>query len=278
MKRAAVLVFAVCALGAAFLPIGVAHASPEDEAFARGVAALEGGKPEAAIREFEGLADLGIVDPVVSYNRGLSYALRAKLGAVPGDLGRAAHGFQEARALASSVDPSLTVDATVALETVRSQVARARARAGASVELDKGLPLGRSIVRLLNEDQWAMAALAFSVLFGLAMFAHWRVRERHGRIASIVVASLSGPAWVVFAVLSVFARHERTSVQEGVVVSSSARLANEKGVPVPEAESLPEAAHVEVLETRAGYTHVRWGNVVGWIPAAAVRPIHRSLP
>ena len=41
-----------------------------------------------------------VVDAAASYDRGLAYAMRVRIGAeVPGDLGRAAQGFEEAREL-----------------------------------------------------------------------------------------------------------------------------------------------------------------------------------
>ncbi len=67
--------------------------------------ALHEGRAGDAIGAFETLADEGVVDAVASYDRGLAYAMRVRIGAeVPGDLGRAAQGFEEARDL--SRDPS----------------------------------------------------------------------------------------------------------------------------------------------------------------------------
>src|SRR5262249_7877736 len=87
----------------------VTPAAAEDrEALANsGVAALRAGRPGDAIETFEALADRGVIDPNMSLDRGLAYALRVKLGSdLPGDLGRAAHGFEEAKDLAGN-DPTL---------------------------------------------------------------------------------------------------------------------------------------------------------------------------
>ena len=61
--------------------------------FASATAALSAERHAEAIARFEALADRGVVDPVVSYDRGLAYAARVRAkNEQPGDLGRAAHG------------------------------------------------------------------------------------------------------------------------------------------------------------------------------------------
>ncbi|MDF2694931.1 MAG: hypothetical protein K0S65_3314, partial [Labilithrix sp.] len=83
--------------------IGTARAdeeTPQEEtdpaALFRGAnEALAAGRPGEAIAKFEALADRGVVDAVVSFDRGLAYAARVRAGGEqPGDLGRAAHGFE----------------------------------------------------------------------------------------------------------------------------------------------------------------------------------------
>jgi len=86
----------------------------EEDMFGKATDALAGGKPGDAIALFEALADRGVVDENVSFDRGLAYAARVRIGAEqPGDLGRAAHGFEEARAL--TTDKALERDAFSAL-------------------------------------------------------------------------------------------------------------------------------------------------------------------
>ena len=62
---------------------------------------------------------------------------------------------------------------------------------------------------------------------------------------------------------------------DGVVVVASARLADDAHRPLPDAPFVPEAAKVEIVDTRAGWAHVRWGALDGWISSSAVRPIAR---
>jgi hypothetical protein len=210
----------------------------------------------------------------MSLDRGLAYALRVRLAAdLPGDLGRAAHGFEEAREL--TVDPSLAQDAGRALTTLRAEVARRRARAGESPSLEPGLPLGRSIAHLASEGTWAWLALAASLFLGIGLFVRGLSTARRGRIGGAICASVASPALVLSAVLALVARDERLHLREGVVVVPTARLADADHRPLPEAPFVPEAAKVEIVDTRAGWAHVRWSALDGWVSSSAVRPIAR---
>ena len=76
-------------LVASALLVSMTSASAADEpaeetdptALFRGAsAALTGDRPSEAIAKLEALADRGVVDAVVSYNRGLAYAARVRAG------------------------------------------------------------------------------------------------------------------------------------------------------------------------------------------------------
>ncbi len=59
----------------------LAQADDPPEALAqKAVAALRGGHPAEAIADFESLADRGVVDANMSYDRGLAYAERVRVG------------------------------------------------------------------------------------------------------------------------------------------------------------------------------------------------------
>ncbi|MFO0675412.1 MAG: hypothetical protein U0169_02685 [Polyangiaceae bacterium] len=227
-----------------------------------------------AIATCESLADRGVVDAVLSFDRGLAYADRARSGAeVPGDLGRAAHGFEEAKSL--SPDGPLAEKATSALAILRGEVARRRAQHGSVTDLDKGASLGRTLTGLLSENGWAIGFAVASVLFGVALYGRGLSRVREIRIAANVAMAVFGPVALVFAAFTLAARHERLHFREGVVVSTQARPAKAPGQAAPNAETLPEAAHVEVGDVDRGHAFVRWGVVEGWIPVSSVRTIAR---
>jgi hypothetical protein len=241
---------------------------------ASGTKALHDGRASDAITAFEALADQGVVDAVASYDRGLAYAARVHIGAeVPGDLGRAAHGFEEARDLTR--DPKLADDATSALTILRSEVARRRTQAGQSVEVDPGRSLLRTVAGLLTEDTWAVLAILSSATLAIGVFTRTRTTQRRLRVGAGVAAGLAAPALVVAIVMVLSARHDRLELREAVVVSPSARPSDEHGLVAPGATPLPEGARVELVEGRSMWTRVRFGALDAWVPTSALRELAR---
>lgn len=271
MKRLPTI--AALVLGAFVAISASAEDAPTDDAlFAGALAALKDGRTNDAIADLESLGDRGVVDPVVSFDRGLAYALRVRAGAEqPGDLGRAAHGFEETRELA--LDDTLTRDAVSALSTVRAEVARRRSQAGEPVEVDPGVPLRRAVTSLASDDAWALAALVAGIVLGGALFVRGLSTARRVRIAAAIALAGSGPALVAFALLALFARDDRLHLREGVIVAASARLSDERHIVLPNASPLPEAARVTLGATSPGWAEVRWGKQSGWVPSQTVRPI-----
>jgi hypothetical protein len=189
---------------------------------------------------------------------------------VPGDLGRAVHGFEEARDL--SRDAALTEDAGRALAVVRSEVARRRMRAGEPVEVDPGRSLSRTLARLLPESTWASLTVATSALFAMGLFARWATRLR---TSGGVAASVAAPLLIICVAMTLSARHDRLSLREGVVVTASARPSDERGIALPGATPLPEGARVELLDGRGASRRIRFGALEAWIASGAVRELAR---
>jgi hypothetical protein len=265
------LLFALSAAAPAALAADEASAFRES-----GYKALTEGRAGDAIADFEALADRGVVDPTVSFDRGLAYAQRARAGGeFPGDLGRAAHGFEEARAL--TTDANLAREAEGALALVRSEVARRSAHAGEPVDLDQGRSLVRAIAHLFGENVWAVLALAASLAWGVGLFLRTFADASRVRIAGAVTSGLAVFVLVGSGGMTLLLRHERLSLREGVVVAPSARPADERGIAIPGAKQVPEAARVEIDETKPGWVHVRWGSTQGWVPSTTVRPIAKAL-
>ena len=242
--------------------------------FTQATQALKEGRAGDAIASFEALADRGVVDPVASFDRGLAYAMRVRIGAeVPGDLGRAVHGFEEARDL--SRDARLTDDATHALTVVRSEVARRRTRAGQPVEVDPGRSLVRTVASLLAEDAWAALAVGSSALLALGLLVRWLARASRLRVACGVAAGVAAPALAVSIAMTLAARHDRLGLREAVVVSATARPTDDRGITVGGGTPLPEGARVEVLEARGPWTRVRFGAIEASVAAGALRDLAR---
>jgi hypothetical protein len=242
--------------------------------FAAGLQALGDSRPGDAIADFEALGDRGVVDPVVSFDRGLAYAERVRgRSTVPGDLGRAALGFEEARGL--TFDPTLSRDATKALGAIRAEVARRRALAGEPVDVDPGVSLGRAIVSLASEDAWGILTAAAAFALTAALFLRWLSVARRVRIAGAIAIAVAGPSLAGGALLVLSARDQRLHLREGVIVSESARLSDEHHITLPGAAPLPEAARVTIEAAEGGWARVRFGAQRGFVPSPSVRPLAR---
>jgi hypothetical protein len=238
------------------------------------VKALHDGRAGDAIDALEALADRGVVDPVASFDRGLAYGMRVRIGAeVPGDLGRAVHGFEEARDL--SRDPKLVEDASHALVVIRSEVAKRRARAGDPTEVDPGRSLGRAVAGLLLEDTWALLASVASMALALGLLVRWLARARRVRVTGGVTAGVATPVLVAAVAMTLAARHDRANLREAIVVAASARPTDERGITVPGATPLPEGARVEVVEVRGQSSRVRFGAADAWVSTGALRDLAR---
>jgi hypothetical protein len=242
--------------------------------FAKGAQALHDGRASDAIAAFEALADRGTVDPVASYDRGLAYAMRVRIGAeVTGDLGRAAQGFEEARDLTH--DAKLEDAASRALTVVRSEVARRRTRAGEPVEVDAGRSLARTVSSLLAEDSWCVLAAVCSAILAIGLFVRWIAHARRLRIGGGVAAGLAAPVLLLSVAMALAARHDRLGVREAVMVTSGSRPGDERGMVAPGATPLPEGARVEVVDWRDTRARIRFGALDGWVPTSALREIAR---
>ena len=278
--RLAVLPFRACAIAVVAVAAlcAPARAQTGDDTvtlFSSGTAALRDGRAADAIASFEALADRGVVDPVLSYDRGIAYATRVRIGAeVSGDLGRAAHGFEEARDLTH--DARLAEDATRGLTLVRSEVARRRVRAGEPVEVDPARGLARMLAGLLPEDVWSAVAVASSVAFGLGLFVRWIASARRTRIGGGVAAGMAGPALLVAVGMTLAARHDRMHLREAVLVTANARPTDERGVTRPGVAPLPEGARVEVVDARGPWSRIRFGSTDAWVASSALRPLARA--
>jgi hypothetical protein len=245
-----------------------------DSLFASGAKALADGRVGEAIATFEALADRGVEDPVASYDRGLAYAARVRAGAeLPGDLGRAAQGFEEARDL--SRDPRLQADASAALTVVRSEVAKRRMRAGEPAEVDPGRSFASSLSSLLSEDTWAFLCAASALASAAGLFARWLATKSRVRIAGAVMAGVGAPLVAASMAMTLAARSDRLNLHEAVVINASARPEDERGLSLPGASPVPEGARVEILDSRGGLQRIRFGTLVTWLSSDALRDLAR---
>lgn len=266
---------AICVLATFSCCSAFAQEDPSPDALAHdAVEALRAGHPADAIANFEALADRGVVDANMSFDRGLAYAQRVRVGGEqPGDLGLAVHGFEEARSLTS--DNALKEDATKALGIIRAEVGRRRARAGNPIDLEQTPMLRDAIVGLLSEDSWCVLAMLASVVSAAALFLRWLTQSRRAQVSASVALAIAAPVLLASSICAVAARNIRLHRVEGVVVSASARPSDARGIAIPSADILPEGARVRIMGSNAGWSEVRWGALDTWIPANAVRPLEK---
>ena len=271
MKRAVLLLATTLALA---LPRPLGATEPSD-GLARAEEHLRAERPSEAIAELEALADMGHVDASISFDRGLAYALRVRRGpATDGDLGRAVLGFEEARAL--STRATTVAEADAALTTLRSESAKRRSRGGEAPDVEEGLSLGRSVVRLLPESVWFFAGILFSIAFtaGLVLRRRALVRGEASQLGVLLgVASL--PFCLATTACGLAARAERRDLREGIVVRAGVRPFDDRHIVKTGVETLPEGAKVRILGFEDGYVRFRRGAVEGTLPREAVGEIVR---
>jgi len=255
-------------LPALYAPSARAEES-EQQLFDRGVAALSEGAYDRAISTFEALADRGFAHPDAAYDRGLAYLARVRAHAEhPGDLGRAAAGFEECL-----VQRSDDADAERSLDLVRAEVARRRALRGGPAQVQARPSIDRAIVGLAPEAVWAVCALLSSIVLTTGLLLRARASAAL-KLAGVIAVPLGAAGMLLFGLVTWTARHLRHSTTPAIVVASEARLLDENGV-TRNAEPVPEAARVDVLERRGGLTLIRYGTNEGWTNASSLRIIPR---
>lgn len=269
MKRRAFALTVALALGTTIA--ARAEEVSNEELFAKAGESVEQGAYDDAIDRLELLADRGFVHPDVSYNRGLAYARRGlSQRARLGDLGRAAAALAETLELRPDDE-----QADTALDRVRREIVRRRARAGAK-DVDQRPSLGLAIVGLLDENTWAVLALVGSITLSIGLIARLASKGARTRLGGVVAGSLGALVVVVGSSGAAFARYARVTYRPAVVVVDEARLVNESGVTITGVGGVvPEGATVLVVEQRGTRARVEWGTLEGWLSLGQIRLLSR---
>jgi hypothetical protein len=247
-----------------------------EQLFARGVENLEKGAVDDAIDSFEALADRGFVHPDASYNRATAYVTRARSASPkPGDLGRAVAGLEETLLLRPG-----DADAEHALERVRAEIARRRARQGAEPVVTR-TSLSRAVVGLVDENVWALLAALGSSILSLGLLARITSARPRVRLAGVTAAGVGGVLLLATGSLAAAARHFRDSSQPAVVIVTDARFVDASGVPIrqkdgqPEHVSLPEGTSLYFLGREGELSRVQWGTFQSYVNSAQIRVLSR---
>ncbi len=253
--------------------VGSASAETPKEEFDAAVTALERGAYGDAIDHFELLADRGFTHPDASFDRAAAYIGRARSPQKqPGDLGRAAAALAETLALRPD-----DREAESALDAVRSEIGRRRARTGGSPLVARPR-LSRALVGLLPEQAWGVlgALGSASLAWGLALRLF--VKRTTAEVPGALAAGIGALLLCVGGGLALEARHFRRTSTLAVVVVPEARLLDDAGRPLAtpasgESNVVPEGAEIYVLERRGGLDRVEWGTTDGYVIAGQVREV-----
>jgi hypothetical protein len=237
------------------------------------LAALHDGRLDDAIATLEGLADGDVVGSGVAFDRGVAYAERAKSpSAREGDLGRAAHAFEEALRR----DPH-DGEAQRALDAVRREIARRdgrNAHGSARGETVASAPIGRTIATALPVDAWLAVTLGAAGALATALAVRPRL-DGGRRLAATVVAATSLLVGTMSAIGGLSAREIHAHVHEAVVVRARAAAIDDDGAVTID---LHEGARVDLLEERASSSRVRVGDAEGWVARDALRALPPVRP
>jgi microcompartment protein CcmK/EutM len=270
--RAGLLSCASFALVLLFAPALCAKDTEAEKIFTDAVAALDRGAVDDSIDLFESLADRGFVNADASFDRAAAYVARARSpNARPGDLGKSVAALEEALILRPGDG-----DAERALERIRGEIARRRARVSAD-PVESKTTLGRAVVGLVDEDVWAILAVAGSALLTLGLVVRRLSRAYRARLGANTAAGIGLFVLLTAGSMARVARHLRETSQPAVVVVAEARLLDETGRPVVQKNGVPE--HVTMAEgtsvwvtARSGeLARVEWGTTEAWVNASQLR-------
>lgn len=265
--RRALAVLALIATSVLFGGASRAEELSNGELFQKAIASLDAGAIDDAIDCLELLADRDFVHPDVSYDRGMAYARRGlSPRARPGDLGRAAAALAETLGLRPDDE-----QAEAALDRVRHEIVRRRARAGAK-EIDLKPSLGLAVVGLLDENTWAALAIVGSLALSIGLLVRFWTRGMRARLGGVVAGSIGGVVLFVGTSGAAFARYARVTYRPAVVVVDEVHLTDESGATITGVGSVvPEGSSVLVVEQRGSRARVEWGTMNGWLSLGQIR-------
>lgn len=235
-----------------------AQAETLQSLFTAGNTAAFQGDLDGAIGRYETLVESGVRDPDVYFNLATTYGRK-------GELGRAVLYFERARRLAPG-------DGEVAkyLATTREALAqRAAARTGEATVRTRP-PVREALVADIAEDTLAVLALVFDLLCFGALFARRFTHSDSVRVASLVVASLSGLLGVL-ALTGLAVKLGTGQPGDPVVVLSGQTLREGPAQSAQGRGDVEEGSLAHALSQEGQWVRVRViDGEDGWLPRAAI--------
>ena len=241
------------------LPASSVWADTLEQLFARANQAYFEGDHDAAVRDYEALAQAGVDDPDVAFNLGTAHA-------VQGQHGRAIWQFRRALALRPGFEA-----AKRSLRQSRELLGQRQARRTGEATVQTAPPLTAALVAPFTADGLAWALLLCVFGASLCWLALQRALQETWRIGL-------GLATVGFAVLAVAAAAGlalKTEVGRpgvaGIVLDPDMPLREGPGTSATVRSTLPEGSEVRVLANERSFLQLRTPTgAVGWAEAAQV--------
>ena len=235
-----------------------------DEIFERGNEAFLEGNYEAAVAEYQRLIDLGIEDPDVHYNLGLSHVRSDRLG-------HAILAFERALHLDTASE-----DVRTALASTRTLLARRQADRDGEATVRSDTSILEAAFRSASLDGLAVTALVTWNITFLCLLV-WRRGRREGlRLSAATVATLAG----LLAAGSLLGTTVKGGLlsdgADAIYVASGGTLREGPDHRTAAQGTVQEGERCILLRTQGDYREVRCssGNE-GWCPADEVAPIGR---
>lgn len=220
------------------------------------------GKVEEGIHLLEGAADRGLVDPDLSFNRGLSYLTRAETPqATPGDLGQAIAGFSESLSLRP-----LDAEATRGLERAQILLRQQNKSEETTLTLD-GSILGQVLTQISPLPLTIIAGLGATLILVAWVVRFWA--KDAGRALALLLIGLT--LWAGGALVYGARSYALATTHEAIVIAARAELRDAAGRPMRGARGLPEGTRVRLMETRGRWSRIGSDQGELWVDAAELR-------
>jgi tetratricopeptide (TPR) repeat protein len=244
-------VFAVC-LSAPFAVSADSLESIFDEANN----AFWNGEYQLAVEKYTGLQDLGVVDSVLAYNLGTSYA---RLG----QLGRAVQHYEQAL----RQDPSHT-DTHHNLSAIREFLARRASEAGRDADLAPAVSAWRAVLDRFSPSSSALSFLVFYIALFAVLVLRRFIAAEMPRLTLGVLAGILAVLTAATFTIAIGKWHQETYLKEAVVINLGQLDVKEGPDSKVRRFAIEEGSRVQILEQQGAWIKLRDSEGRdGWAPS-----------
>jgi tetratricopeptide (TPR) repeat protein len=217
------------------------------------------GEYEAAKNGYEKLEELGVRDPVLSYNLGTAYARLGKLGV-------AVRHFERALRLDPGQD-----DTRHNLSAIREFIARRASEGGRDADLAPAAGPWRAVLDRFSSRGAAIAFLVFHIALFMVLGIRRFVFAEMPRLSLGVLAGVLIILTLSTGAVALGKWHQDNYVKEAVVVAEEQLDVMEGPSSTVMRFALEEGSRVEILEETATWLRILDSEGRdGWVPAEAL--------